>query len=77
MIAYTPDMADDSPAHTWAETANPANQWLRNNLERRRFAARLQAEGQDMRRRVRRAFREAGYPLPPPIRPGDDPPRIP
>ena len=62
---------DDSPAHTWGESRNPANQWLKNIMGQNRHAKAVHNAGVQARLEVRRLYREAGYPLPPMIRSGE------
>lgn len=57
--------AQASPAHTWPEAANPANQWLVNLRGAKAHRARVHNAGVEARMAVRKAYRLAGYPLPP------------
>jgi len=57
--------ADASPAHTWPEARNPANQWLANLKGAKAHRIAVHNAGVQARMYVRRQFAQAGYPLPP------------
>lgn len=54
-----------SPAHTWPETRNPANQWLTNLRGQKAHAIAVHNAGVTARKQVRALYAQAGYLLPP------------
>jgi hypothetical protein len=57
--------AHASPAHTWPEARNPANQWLADLKGAKAHRVRVHNAGVEARKFIRAGYAKAGIPLPP------------